>query len=224
MIPERQAIEKLKNLITEERYSRFIEVLNNRTRYATVVLEDIFQPHNASACLRSCDLFGIQDVHIIENDNEYKVNPDVAVGAFKWLTITKYNQEKNNTKTAIESLKKQGYRIIATTPHKNDVELRDFDITKGKFALVFGSEMPGITETVQDYADEFLRINMFGFTESFNISVSVALTLYELSHKLRNSNLDWKLTENEYDKILLEWLKKNIKISEKAINKYLNEQ
>ena len=224
MTPERQAIEKLKNLITEERYSRFIEVLNNRTRYATVVLEDIFQPHNASACLRSCDLFGIQDVHIIENDNEYKVNPDVAVGAFKWLTITKYNQEKNNTKTAIESLKKQGYRIIATTPHKNDVELRDFDITKGKFALVFGSEMPGITETVQDYADEFLRINMFGFTESFNISVSVALTLYELSHKLRNSNLDWKLTENEYDKILLEWLKKNIKISEKAINKYLNEQ
>jgi tRNA (guanosine-2'-O-)-methyltransferase len=223
MTPERKAIEKLKNIVTGERYDRFLEVLSNRTRYATVVLEDIYQPHNASACLRNCDLFGIQDVHIIENENEYNINPDVAVGAFKWLNITKYNQEKNNTKLAIDNLRKQGYRIIATTPHKNDVELRDFDISKGKFALVFGSEMPGITETVHNYADEFLRINMFGFTESFNISVSVAITLFELTHKLRNSCLEWKLPQDEHDKILLDWLKNNTKIQEKVLNKYLNE-
>ncbi|MEA3450497.1 MAG: RNA methyltransferase [Bacteroidota bacterium] len=189
-------IEILEKFVTDKRKERFAEVLSNRTRYATVVLEDLFQPHNASAVLRSCDLFGVQDIHVIENQNEYTVNPEIAVGASKWLNTIKYNQQENNTLDAINKLKKQGYRIVATTPHTNDVELKDFDISKGKFALVFGSELPGITDIVRENADEFLKINMYGFTESFNISVSVALVLRELIEKLHKSDINWKLEED----------------------------
>jgi len=215
----KREIEILEKFVTDNRKVRFAEVLDNRTRYVTVVLEDLFQPHNASAVLRSCDLFGVQDIHIIENTNQYVLNSEISVGASKWLNTIKYNKKENNTLDAINELKKQGYRIVATTPHTNDVELKDFDITKGKFALVFGSELPGITDIVKENADEFLKIDMYGFTESFNISVSVALFLRELIEKLHKSDLDWKLTEKEYQQIYLQWLKTTVKDSENILKK-----
>lgn len=216
-------IEILKKFVTENRLERFNTVIENRTRYATVVLEDIYQPHNASAVLRSCELFGVQDVHIIENNNEYNINPDVAVGASKWLNLHRYNELKNNTLSAIKKLKNNGYRIVATTPHRNDVELKDFDINRGKFALIFGSEMLGITDVVLDNADEFLRINMYGFTESFNISVSVAVILHELIEKLHKSDVAWRLSNNERKELLLKWLKGTVREADKIINRTIGE-
>ena len=129
-------------------WNLFEKVLAKRTNYITVILEDIFQPQNASAVLRTCDCFGIQNVHVIENRNEFNVSKEVALGASKWLTIHKYKSSENNSLEAVRTLKKQGYRIVATTPHKNDQLLPDFDLTKGKTALVFGSELPGISETI----------------------------------------------------------------------------
>jgi tRNA (guanosine-2'-O-)-methyltransferase len=215
----KKEIEILKEYVTEERFQKFQNILKFRTRYATVVLEDIYQPHNASAVLRSCDLFGVQDVHIIENKNKYTVNPEVAVGASKWLDLIKHNKNKNNSLDTIKYLKSEGYRIIATTPHKNDVELSEFDITKGKFALFFGSEMPGISDIVMDNADEFLRIEMFGFTESFNISVSVAIILHELIKKLHQSQINWQLTDNEKNQVLVQWLKNTVKDADAILKK-----
>ncbi len=200
--------------VTENRNALFDRVLRERTKYLTVVLEDIYQSHNASAVLRTCDCFGIQDVHIIENRNTYNVNQDVALGSYKWLSLTKYNQEENNTRTAIKALKKKGYRIVATTPHTNDVELYDFDVTKGKAAIVFGTELTGISEIVKEEADEFLRIPMYGFTESFNISVSAALVLQHLAHEIRKCNINWNLTSNQMLDVKLSWLKKAIKSSD----------
>lgn len=217
-------IKILEKFVTDNRREKFLEVLKYRTRYVTVVLEDIFQAHNASAVLRSCDLFGVQDVHIIENRNVFDVNPDVAVGAFKWLDIFKYNKYNNNTLDAINHLKSQGYRIVATTPHRNDVELKDFDISRGKFALIFGSELPGISDIVMENADEFLKIDMYGFTESFNISVSVALVLHELIEKIHKSDLDWKLLEKEHQEINLQWLKNTVREADKVLKNYKKEK
>lgn len=208
-------IENLKEIITEQRWELFNKNIQHRTKYITVVLEDIFQPHNASAVLRTCDCFGIQDIHIIENRNQYNINPDVALGASKWLNLHKYNQEKDNTLSTIRHLKKEGYRIVATTPHTNDIELESFDLSKGKTALFFGSELPGLTKTVLDNADEFLKIPMYGFTESFNISVSAAIILHHLTYKLRQSAIDWKLSETETEQTILNWLRRSIKNSEK---------
>jgi tRNA (guanosine-2'-O-)-methyltransferase len=158
-------LDYLETMITEQRKEKFGEILRNRTRFITIVLEDIFQPHNASAVLRTCDCFGIQDVHIIENRNRYEVNPDVALGSSKWLTLHKYNKAENNTAECLSRLKEEGYRIIATTPHKDDFTPQTLPIGS-KFALVFGTELEGLTETAISMADGFVRIPMFGFTES----------------------------------------------------------
>ncbi len=216
-------IQFLKQFVTEHRWQLFEQVIDQRTRYITVALEDIYQPHNASAVLRTCDALGIQDIHIIENRNKYRINPEVSVGAHKWLSIHKYNQEENNTLAAINHLRSQGYRIVATTPHRNDVELKEFDLNAGKIALFFGSELPGLTEIVLDNADEFVKIDMYGFTESFNISVSAAIILHYLTAKLRQSQLPWHLSENEKEQILLQWLKKSIRNSQALLKRLENE-
>jgi len=197
--------------ITENRLETFEKVLKERTKYITVVLEDIYQPHNASAVLRSCDCFGIQDVHIIENRNRYKVNQDVALGSTKWLNLQRYSEKNNNTADALQRLKKDGYRIIATSPHTDDTELYDFDVTKGKAAFVFGTELTGISDIVKEGADEFVRIPMYGFTESFNISVSAALVLQHMAHEIRSKKAAWKLSREERNEILLQWLRSTVK-------------
>lgn len=217
-------IQYLANHVTEERLAQFKKVLNQRTRYLSVALEDIYQPQNASAVLRTMDCFGVQDVHIVENQNEYRINPDVALGASKWLTMTYYNKQAENTMEAIAYLKKQNYRIVATTPHEEDVDLPDFDLSKGKAVLFFGTEMRGVSDKVLEAADEYLKIPMYGFTESFNISVSAAITLYELTSRLRGSEIEWRLTEREQMELLLEWLKKSIKRSDLIVQDFLSKQ
>lgn len=200
----------LSGFLSDERKAKFERHINQRTRYVTLVTEDIYQPHNASAVLRSAECFGMQDVHVIESRNKYNPNPDVVLGANKWLSLQRYAGHENNTLACIQNLKTKGYRIVATTPHKNDQLISELDLGKGKIALFFGTELEGISEDVIREADEFVKIPMFGFTESFNISVSAAICLYELLPKLRATNLNWQLSEDEKQDILLEWAKSSL--------------
>ena len=210
---KKQLLDFLSQYITENRKKLFQKVLQYRTRHITIVLEDIFQPHNASAVLRSADLTGIQDIHAIENRNEYDVNTEIDMGSSKWLNLYRYNQKKHNTLDAYQKLKKEGYRIIATTPHKNDFTPENLPL-EGKFALVFGTELTGLSDIAIEQADEFLRIPMVGFTESYNISVSAALSVYTLSERLRKSNIPWQLSTEEREDILLEWARRSVRSSE----------
>ena len=210
----------LSSYLTDNRKQLFDKIIQYRTRYITVVLEDIYQPHNASAVLRSADLTGIQDIHIIENRNRYEVNPEVAMGSSKWLNLVKYNKSKENTLEAYDVLRKQGYRIVATTPHAGDKNLDEISLD-GKIALVFGTELKGLSETAIQNADEYLRIPMYGFTESYNISVSAALTLFTLTEKLRKSDISWQLSKDEKLDILLEWTRRSIKRSELIEKEFL---
>lgn len=205
----KELITYLSQFISEGRRSKFDKVLEYRTRFITIALEDIYQPHNASAVLRSCDIFGIQNIHIIENKNAYTVNKDIAMGSPKWLNLHKYRKEENNSLTCITKLKEQGYRIVATTPHENDCLLEHLNIDR-PLALFFGTELTGISDTVRDHADEFVRIPMYGFTESFNISVSAALCLHTLTSKLHQSSANWHLNDDEKDELLLRWLRNSI--------------
>ena len=207
---KRKKYEQLKHFFSENKANAFERVIANRTRYITVAMENIFQPQNASAVLRTCDLTGLQDLHIIENYNTYEVNPQVALGASKWLHLMKYNAADFNTLHAYDALRNDGYRIVATTPHQRGVALEELDLGKGKVALVFGTELEGLTETAIDNADEYVTIPMYGFTESFNISVSAALIVRELTEKLRASDLQWQLLEEEKYDILIEWALKVI--------------
>jgi tRNA (guanosine-2'-O-)-methyltransferase len=207
----------------ENRNALMDRVLQERTKYVSVVLENIYQPHNASAVLRSCDCFGVQDVHIIENSYQYELNPHVSLGAAQWLNLHQYNELENNTPSCIESLKKDGYRIVATTPDSKAVSIHDFDISKGKFALLFGTEKFGLTPEACSLADEFIRIPMYGFTESFNISVSVSLCLFHFTERIRKDHVKWQLTEEEKIDIYLEWFRNTTTNSEVIERTFLKE-
>jgi tRNA (guanosine-2'-O-)-methyltransferase len=212
-----QLIEYLSSFVTDDRKQRIQTVLENRTRFLTLVLEDIYQPHNASAVLRSCECFGAQDVHIIEQNNQYKINPDVSLGAAKWLSLHRYHKPNvNNTIQCLENLKSQGYQIAAATLHEKSILLQSFDL-KQKTAICFGAEELGLTKTAHELADVFVKIPMHGFTKSFNISVSAALFLFNLTEKLRQSNLAWQLTEEEKLDLTIEWLTKSIPHGEKIV-------
>ncbi|MBT3741142.1 MAG: RNA methyltransferase [Polaribacter sp.] len=205
--------------LTENRKALFKKVLEDRTRHFTVVLEDIFQPHNASAVIRTCDIFGIQDVHAIENKYTNKVSRHVAKGSQKWITSKRYKSDANNTQICLNTLREKGYQIIATTPHNNSCLLQDFDVTK-KSAFVFGVEAEGVSNYVKDNADGFLKIPMVGFTESLNISVAAAIILQDVTTKLRMSSVDWKLSEEEKEILYLDWVRKTIKNVDKIEQHY----
>jgi tRNA (guanosine-2'-O-)-methyltransferase len=217
-----QLIQYLSRYITENKKQLIDKVLEERTRHLTVVVEDVYQPHNASAVVRTCDCFGIQDLHIIENRNKYEVNRDVTLGSSKWVDIIKHNKaDSNNTRLCIETLKKQGYKIIATTPHHKDVNLDDLNIDH-KTALIFGNEKEGLSQEVMDLADGFVKIPMVGFTESLNISVSAAVCIHHLMYKLKESTIDWRLTHDEKQEIKLSWIKRIIKKSALLEQEFMN--
>lgn len=217
---KQQLLDHLLQFVTIQRKKLFDEVLNFRTRHITIVLEDIYQSQNASAVLRTCDLTGIQDIHIIENTYDYALNPDVALGSSKWVNMYKYNEKQNNTAETFQKLKDNGYRIVATTPHKNDQDLESIPL-EGKLAVVLGTELTGLSETAIDHADEYLRIPMHGFTESYNISVSAALILFTLTQRLHTSNIDWRMTPDEISDIKLEWVLRTIDRPEVFVRHFL---
>lgn len=213
--PEQQQalIEHLSRYATAERLAKFERVLAERTRYLTVALEDIYQAHNASAVVRSCDAFGLQDVHIIENRNPYQLNPGVSLGSEKWCSLLRYHQGPANTAPCLSHLREQGYLLAATTLNKTDVALADLPLDQ-PVALIFGTELEGISETVFQMADRFVQIPMYGFAESFNISVSAALCLYETTTRLRRSGLPYGLSEAEKQALRLQWLRRSVRKSD----------
>ena len=193
--------------LTDARKQRFAEVLGQRTNWVTAVTEDLFDPHNISAVLRSCDGFGIQSAHIIEVNNPYRVSPGVAKGAAKWLDIERHT----DTTHALRDLKARGFAICCTTPHTDDTTPEELPLDR-PVALVFGSEGPGITDAARAEADHFVRIPMFGFTESFNISVAAALTLQTITRRVRErDDLDWRVPTEEHPRILGDWASRTVK-------------
>lgn len=204
----------LEDYISENKKMLFDQIIQFRTQHITVALEDIYQSQNASAVLRTCDCFGIQDVHIIENRYEYSINPDVALGSSKWLNLIKYNETENNTLKCYDSLRRKGYRIVATTPHKDDTLLDQLDLSE-KTAIIFGTELEGLSETAISNADAFVKIPMYGFTESFNISVSAAIVLHHLTEKLRASDIPWQMSEDDILDTRLSWAKSVVKHPDK---------
>lgn len=216
----KELVEYLSGFITPNRKQKFDALIQHRTRHLTVVLEDIYQPHNAAAVLRSCDCFGIQDVHVIENQNKFEANPDVELGSAKWITLYKHNSKQENTADCIADLKKSGYKIVVTSPHKNDCTIEELDITH-KTALFFGTEMRGATPVAFEQADAFVKIPMVGFTESLNISVSAAVTLYTLVTRLKRSDSEWKLSPAESQAVTLQWLLNTIPKSDLLVKEFL---
>ncbi|HAF76553.1 MAG TPA: rRNA methyltransferase [Maribacter sp.] len=205
----------LEEFISENRKERFTEILSQRTNYITVAVEDVYQMHNTSAVVRSCESFGVQTAHLIEGKYGKRLDEEIAMGAQKWVDIKRYQ----NSKEAIDTLKNKGYKIVATSPHANSSLLQDFKLN-GKTALFFGTEKNGLSDYVLENSDASLKIPMVGFTESLNISVSAAIILQHVTTQLKSSNIDWQLTEDELWERRLDWTKKSIKSIDDILERY----
>jgi tRNA (guanosine-2'-O-)-methyltransferase len=208
----------LESYLTENRKQRFNEILNERTRYFTVATEDLYQLHNTSAVIRSCDIFGIQDLHLIQAINASGFDREIAMGSQKWVNVYRYRSATE----CILSLRDNGYQIVATTPHNGEVTLDDFDFTSPS-CFFFGRETEGLTKEVMNQADCFLKIPMYGFTESLNISVAAAIVMQHVIAKLRRTDLKWQLNELERAELKMDWIKKTIKSFDKIVERYQSE-
>ncbi|UXX78588.1 RNA methyltransferase [Reichenbachiella carrageenanivorans] len=206
---QKELLAYLSDYVTDHKKELFEEVLSQRTRHLTVVLEDLFKAHNGSAVMRTAEGMGLQDIHVVEQRNAYDYNPYVLRGAGKWLTLYKYKDTDQNMKVCFDHLKAEGYQIIATSPHEYAKDFRDYEITQ-KTAVVFGAEETGISDYVKAHADDFVKIPMHGFTESYNISVSAAIILEDFSRQLRSKIKGIGLTPEEIFTLKLEWYQKMV--------------
>lgn len=218
---EEKILAEFYTIISDNKKEMFDRIASERTKHITVAIENVYQEHNASAVLRSCDCFGLQEMHVIEKDNQYKVQRDIALGAGRWVDMFNYNQGTQVTKDCIDKLKSKGYTIVATTPHTENT-IYDLDLSK-PIALVFGTERRGISEEVEKMADTFVKIPMYGFTESFNISVSVAIILNTLRQRLEQSSYNWKLTSEEQTALKIKWCRKILNSGDK-LEKHFREK
>lgn len=210
MATDAERYAQLAPFISDNKRALFERIAQERTRHVTVVLEDIYQPHNASAVVRTADLLGVQDIHIIENRNKYTVNPDVTLGSSKWTDMIRYrDRAADNVLTCVTALKENGYRIVATSPRADSMTPETIPLDK-PMAFCFGTELTGLSDGMMEHADTFLRIPMHGFTESFNISVSAAIVLYTVMQRLRNSDVEWRLDKSAIDALKLSWARKTV--------------
>ena len=217
----KKKIEYLSGFVLEDRYETMKRVLSQRTRYMTVCLENFYHAQNGSAVIRSCEAFGVQDLHVVEQAVPFLVRDGVVKGTDKWVDIRKYHGGVDPALEMVRRLKAEGYRIVATSPHAGrDSTPEAFDVEKGRFALVFGAERDGISDTVRRHADEFLHVPMQGFVESLNVSVCAGILLYRLSARLKASAADWRLSEKERDELLFRWLFENVRDAETIMGRF----
>lgn len=212
--------ERASELFSDNKRALFDRLAPLRTRHISVVLEDIYQSHNASAVLRSCDCFGVQDVHVVEAHNPFNPAGDVAVGSSKWVDYYKHGSIQD----AYRHLRGHGYRIVATLPHENDQMIGDLDISQ-PVALVFGTELTGLTQEAIDGADAYVKVPMYGFTESFNISVCAALSLFSLTERMRRElpAASYQLPPEDLLDLKLHWAMQAIRDGEKVMETLLQQ-
>jgi tRNA (guanosine-2'-O-)-methyltransferase len=212
------------NYVTENKLQKIEKVLEQRTRYVTVAIEDIYKPHNASAILRTCDCLGVQEVQVIENKNSYNVNPYVTRGSSQWVDIRRFrNKNENNTFHCYHYLRQNGYKIYAASPNVNGFDVNDIPLDH-KIAFIYGNEHDGLSEYALEHADHYIKLPMFGFTESYNISVCAAICLFNTIQRLHLSGMDYKISDAEKDVLRLQWYRSVVKRSEILEKAFLKRQ
>lgn len=210
-----ERLDYMTQFLTEERKEVLRRTLASRTHYMRIMTENMFHPQNASAIMRHCEAFGIQQIHTVEDRCRFDPSVNIVRGTQKWVDV----EHHDTTKEALEALKSEGYRIVATTPHRCSVTPETFDVTKGKFALVFGTEHAGISDEVIEAADDFLMIPMCGMVESLNVSASAAILIYMLSQRIRQQVDGWQLSYDEQLKLLTRWTMSSVRDFEGILRK-----
>lgn len=222
MTGQSEILDYFQQFMSDHKIQLFDKIAQERTRHFTFILEDLFHPHNASAVLRTCDCFGIQDIHMIENHHQFVNEKDISLGSAKWLSINHYNDFDSSSPRCFDQLRAQGYTIAALSPHHNDVLIEDYPIEQ-KTAFVLGAEKNGLSDYSLNNADVYIKVPIYGFTESYNVSVTAAMVMHDAVQRLRKSELDWKLSEKEQWAVKLAWTLNSIRSSRKLVRHFLKE-
>lgn len=215
-------VERLEEYVTPNKVQLIERVLSQRTRHVTVVMEDFYQSHNTNAVMRTCDCFGIQDVYITQRLHDYSLNPNVVRGASKWLNINMYDRKDDSTEKCFNALRQKNYKLVGTTPNRDYASIKELNLDE-PIALVFGTEKAGLSKYAKENVDELVHIPMYGFTESFNVSVSAALILNELVGRIRESEMKWQLTADEKEDLKYEWYQNIVKRADLHIKNFISE-
>lgn len=211
----------MESFLTEERKEVLRRTLSSRTRYMTILTENTFHPQNASALVRHCEAFGVQELHTVETRCKFNPNVNIVRGTDKWVDITRHD----STADAISALKGAGYRLVATTPHRESCTPETFDVAKGPFCLVFGTEHAGVSDEIIEAADEYLRIPMCGMVESLNVSASAAILIYMLSQRMRlTPDIDWHLQDADEREMLFRWVMSSVRDAERILERQFPEK
>jgi tRNA (guanosine-2'-O-)-methyltransferase len=190
--------------MTPERKNKLSSVLSKRQNDIAIVMENVFDPHNISAVMRTCDAVGVQDIYILNTKipRHKKWGPRSSSSAAKWLTVHQYE----NAEECFLSLRKRYSKILTTHLSSDAIGLYEIDFTQ-PVALVFGNEHSGVSEEIRALADGNFVIPQSGIIQSLNISVACAVTLYEA---YRQKNIaghynQQKLDDVRYNELLKEW-------------------
>ncbi len=214
-------INYLKEFISYNRFTLFKKIVEERTRYISVLIENIYQSHNASAIVRTCEALGVQDLYVFERKNSFSPNEEIALGSNKWINIYKYNEQDHSIKQLVDQLKQNNYRIIATSLSPKSKSLYDLNMEQGKIIFLFGTEISGLSEEAISLSDEMIKIPIYGFTESFNVSVSVGIILNYVANQLRIRDIPFHLSKEEKEQILIQWLVQSIPSGDKILDNFL---
>ncbi|MGK0286028.1 MAG: tRNA (guanosine-2'-O-)-methyltransferase, partial [Salibacteraceae bacterium] len=222
---KQELFEYMDSFLESPRRERLNGVLENRTTHFCVAMEDLFYERNSGAIIRTADGYGIQNVHVIEPKESFKskVTNIISKGAEKWVTKTQHDDIKDGAKMCIAELRAQGYQIVATSPHTDGHTIHNFDISK-KSAFFLGAEKTGISDIVMEEADDYISMPIYGFTESYNVSVANAILLHELVNRLRSSEVNWKLSDTERKELLLDWTMKSVVSSDFIAEQFIHEK
>ncbi len=210
-----ERIDYLAEFMLPERRAILESTLSKRTRYITLLAENVYHSQNAAALMRHCEAFGLQDMHIVQSECQFRPNVCIARGTDRWIDKHLYPTSAD----ALAELKSKGYRIVATTPHRQSVTPETFDVEASPFVLVFGTEHEGISDEVAAAADDFLQIPMCGMVESLNVSASAAILLYMLSQRVRCDVPQWQMTSDEQQSKLYEWMRRSVKDSDNILKR-----
>jgi tRNA (guanosine-2'-O-)-methyltransferase len=214
--------EKFGSFLSDERKASVEHVLSHRTKHIRVAVEDLIDSHNVSAIIRTGECMGIQDFHVIDNEQNFHIGKGVSKGASKWIDIHRHNEsDVDNSLEAIKNLKEAGYQLLVTSLASRATALNAVDISR-PFVVVLGNETRGTSEIMKEHADQLISVPMYGFTESYNVSVSAGIILHQLTERIHKEVENWQLTEKEKIDYKFQWYKKCMARPDYYQNYYLN--
>ena len=220
MIPKnrlQETFDYLKQFLTDVRLSKIEHFSQESSDFVLPVMEDVYQFRNAAAIVRSVEACGFHHVVALEEENVFNPNLKVTKGAETWVKVEKMP----NNLDSLKEIKNRSYKILAVSPENNATMLPDYEV-KEPIALVFGTELEGVSDEILEFADETLAIPMYGFTKSFNVSVAAAICMYELKQKLMKSGIDYKLSEEKLLEMKIRWTVNSIRSGEELLERFLN--